>query len=211
VSDEIESTLAEVVGFFEGRFAEHGAVPQGVDYNSVAAQVTRFQQLEKILEGHAGRFSLLDYGCGYGALAHYLRERGHAFDYVGYDLSSRLVEAARETPGADPAWRFTSELEDVEPCDFAIACGVFNVKLEASEAEWEAYVFQQLDTLRQRSRLGFAFNTLTSYSDADRMRDDLYYPDPKRVFDHCVRSHSRHVALLHDYPLYDCTFLVRLR
>ena len=51
---------------------------------------------------------------------------------------------------------------------------------------------------------------LTSYSDPDRMRPDLYYGDPCRLFDHCKRRYSRHVALLHDYGLYEFTILVRL-
>jgi hypothetical protein len=59
------------------------------------------------------------------------------------------------------------------------------------------------------SRRGFAFNMLTGYADADRMRPDLYYADPHAVFDRC-RRFSRRVALLHDYPLYEFTMLVRL-
>ena len=43
----------------------------------------------------------------------------------------------------------------------------------------------------------------------DRMRDDLYYADPGFVFDHCKRRYSRHVALLHDYGLWEFTVLVR--
>ena len=43
----------------------------------------------------------------------------------------------------------------------------------------------------------------------ERMRPDLYYADPCRLFDHCKRRYSRHVALLHDYGLYEFTILVR--
>jgi hypothetical protein len=41
------------------------------------------------------------------------------------------------------------------------------------------------------------------------MRDDLYYADPRVIFDHCKRSFSRWVALLHDYGLYEFTIIVR--
>ena len=51
---------------------------------------------------------------------------------------------------------------------------------------------------------------LTTYSDAEKMRPDLYYGDPTFFFDHCKRNYSRNVALLHDYELYDFTILVRL-
>ncbi len=56
---------------------------------------------------------------------------------------------------------------------------------------------------------GFAFNALTSYSDPEYMRDDLFYADPSWLFDHCKRTYSSQVALLHDYGLYEFTILVR--
>ena len=50
---------------------------------------------------------------------------------------------------------------------------------------------------------------VTSYSDPEFMRPDLYYADPRFLFDYCKRKLSRHVALLHDYGLYEFTVLVR--
>ena len=66
-----------------------------------------------------------------------------------------------------------------------------------------------LNELDRTSRLGFAFNCLTSYSDADKKRDYLYYADPCKLFDLCKRRYSKQVALLHDYGLYEFTILVR--
>jgi hypothetical protein len=59
------------------------------------------------------------------------------------------------------------------------------------------------------SARGFGFNLLTSYSDVDRKRPDLFYAEPETVFRHCVHRFSRFVALSHDYPLYEFTVLVR--
>jgi hypothetical protein len=42
------------------------------------------------------------------------------------------------------------------------------------------------------------------------MRADLYYADPAFYVDQCLSRFSRHVTLLHDYPLYEFTVLVRL-
>ena len=50
---------------------------------------------------------------------------------------------------------------------------------------------------------------LSTYSDVERRRADLYYADPHMVFDYCKRTFSPAVALLHDYPLYEFTILVR--
>jgi hypothetical protein len=84
------------------------------------------------------------------------------------------------------------------------------MKLTAVDQEWQEYVVRTLHELARLSIRGFAFNSLTSYSDPPRMRPDLYYPDPCFYFDYCKRHFSRNVALLHDYDLYEFTILVRL-
>jgi len=66
-----------------------------------------------------------------------------------------------------------------------------------------------LDALDRTSYRGFAFNCLTCFADADKMRDNLYDADPCAFFDLCRRRYSHHVALLHDYGLYEFTVLVR--
>ena len=66
-----------------------------------------------------------------------------------------------------------------------------------------------LDRLNALSARGFAFNMLTKYSDAERMRSDLYYADPCFLFDYCKKRYARRVSLLHDYPLYEFTMIVR--
>lgn len=52
-----------------------------------------------------------------------------------------------------------------------------------------------VNVLNRTSSKGFAFNCLTSYSDAEKMRDHLYYADPCEVFDHCKRHYS-HLGLI---------------
>ena len=86
---------------------------------------------------------------------------------------------------------------------------MLNVKQGAGEPEWTAYARDTIADLAALGTRGFAFNALTLYSDADKRRPDLYYADPLALFDHCKRAYSRFVTLLHDYPLYEFTILVR--
>jgi hypothetical protein len=105
--------------------------------------------------------------------------------------------------------RFVVSSKPDRIADYGIASGIFNVRLGRSDEEWRAYLEATLDALDYTSRLGFAFNCMTTYSDANKMRDDLYYADPCELFDLCKRRYSRNVALLHDYGLYEFTILVR--
>ena len=83
------------------------------------------------------------------------------------------------------------------------------MKMDSKDTEWEEYIFKTLTQLWELSKKGLAFNSLTMYSDLEKMRPDLYYADPCRIFDFCKKHFSKNVALLHDYDLYEFTILVR--
>ena len=93
--------------------------------------------------------------------------------------------------------------------DYIVASGIFNLKKSVTNDDWKQYILEVLKEFHSHSKKGFAFNCLTSYSDAEYMRDDLYYADPLFWFDYAKKHFSRNVALLHDYELYDFTVLVR--
>lgn len=204
-----EELLRDVARYYSGKLAAHGETPQGVDWNGEAGQVLRFEQLARVLPPGARALSVNDLGCGYGALFGFLRDRHEAIAYAGFDVSAEMVEAARRRHGTDPRARFAQAAQPDAPADFGIASGIFNVRMGHGESEWAAYVDATLDVLDATSRLGFAFNCLTAYSDPERMRPDLHYADPCRLFDRCKRRYARNVALLHDYGLYEFTILVR--
>ena len=198
--------ITDKVGrYYSGRLREFGPTARGVDWNSEESQTLRFAQLARVLG--ASPYSVVDYGCGYGAFVGFLQARGDTFDYVGFDVAPDMVRKAAEVHG--PPRRFTSAERELEPADYAVASGVFNVKLDTAVEEWTRYVLDTLAVLDRLGTRGFAFNMLTSYSDPERMRSDLYYGDPRMYFDHCKRHFSKQVALLHDYGLYEFTMLVR--
>jgi SAM-dependent methyltransferase len=205
-----DSILERVERYYSGKFAEHGPTARGVDWNSAESQELRFAQLLKVCEGAEEPFSIVDYGCGYAALVPYLEARGYDFVYRGYDLSASMLDSARRKHGDSPRIDFVDDPSELEPADYTVASGIFNLKVGADDETWLRYVLETLDRIAALSMRGFAFNVLTSYSDADRMRPDLYYADPAFLFDHCKRRYSRNVALLHDYGLYEFTVIVRL-
>ncbi len=195
--------------YFEERLTTHGATARGVDWNSETAQELRFSQLIKVIHPDQP-FTLLDYGCGYGALAGYLLRLNYPLEnYVGFDILESMVVKARELFAAQTGWIFTSQFDALTEVDYAIASGIFNLKLDTPYDEWTQYVTGELHKMDRLTRKGFSFNMLTKYSDAEYMRPHLYYADPCYLFDYCKRHFSRNVALLHDYEVYDFTIIVR--
>ncbi len=199
--------LDQVKSYFDKRIQEHGASPRGADWNGEESQQVRFSQLLKVIEEES--FSILDYGCGYGALADYLEHLGLHAEYYGFDIVESAIAAARKAHAGKAARTFLMEGEQLPVCDYTVASGIFNYRGSQSFEDWTNYVVSVLQRFNELSRKGFACNFLTKYSDADRMRADLYYADPLFLFDTCKRAFSRNVALLHDYRLYDFTLIVR--
>lgn len=194
--------------YYDARLAQHGATPAGVDWNSQASQERRFRELAHLWDDEPDA-GVIDYGCGYGALATYIRGRGHRGPYTGFDVSEPMVAEADRALEGLPGCLVTARRDDLAPADYAVASGVFNVKQDVPAEAWAAYIRDTIDDLAALGRRGFAFNALTLYSDADRRRPDLFYADPIEYFTYCRQRFSRHVALLHDYPLYEFTIVVR--
>ncbi|MFN9970540.1 MAG: class I SAM-dependent methyltransferase, partial [Phycisphaerae bacterium] len=152
------------------------------------------------------RPTVLDYGCGYGAYAEHLKRHDIEVNFTGYDLVKDSIQMAKEK---NPNGNWISALPEGEMWDYVLASGIFNTLAETSREDWESYIFQTLSELHSLSNKAFGCNFLTDYSDKDKMRPDLYYADPAKILSYCLKKFGRTVTLIHDYPLYEFTILVR--
>lgn len=200
--------LDQVADYYSEKLSTHGETPQGVDWNGKESQFLRFEQLCKVIQKD-GPFSVADLGCGYAALFDYLDSHFKDFQYLGLDVAADMIDAAQTRLNKTNNSRFMQSGSPDVVQDYMIASGIFNVRLENDDHEWLAHIKNTLNLMHENCTKGFSFNCLTSYSDADKMRDYLYYADPAILFDYCKRHFSRNVALLHDYDLYEFTMIVR--
>jgi SAM-dependent methyltransferase len=208
VSDDIRQSQ---IDYFDRHFNAHGVSVEGLNYGTKARQQLCFAQAARIITHAPGEtFSLNDYGCGFADLIPFLAEHDRSpAHYTGYDITPSVLQAARDKFVGQDGIAFVDDEEALPLADYTVAIGVFNVKGERSVEDWRKYVTGKLDKLWTKTSGGLAFNILTKYSDADKMRPHLYYADPAFYFDYCKRNFSRNVALLHDYGVYEFTILVR--
>jgi SAM-dependent methyltransferase len=205
--DNHQSIYRDVAQYYTEKLHAHGETPQGVDWNGSEGQFIRFAQLAQVITAPA--YTINDIGCGYGALYEFLAPNPALQQYVGIDISVEMIDAGQRRYTHNDRVTFVHGASPVTPATYSVASGIFNVRLDRSDTEWWQYLTGVLDVMDQYSTHGFAFNCLTSYSDAEKMRDYLYYTDPCRLFDYCKRRYSRNVVLLHDYSLYEFTMIVR--
>lgn len=202
---------SDITGFYTGQLKAHGDSSRGVGWKNDEAQEVRFAQLVKVIDKRS-QFTINDLGCGTGKLYDYLVAEG--FDpslYHGYDILDEMIEASRQKHAGNDRIRLTKiqSADCMQPAEYSVASGIFNVKYEAREYEWLNYVLSTIEQMSIKSTRGFAFNLLTKYSDKEYMQSYLYYADPLFFFDYCKRNFARNVALMHDYGQYDFTIIVR--
>src|SRR5258707_14139343 len=104
--------LGDVESYYSKKIAVHGATARGVDWNSPESQRLRFVQLLKLTD-HGQPFTINDYGCGYGALADYLKDKAYAFQYCGFDISPRMIAKAAELHTGMQEVTFVSKEQDL--------------------------------------------------------------------------------------------------
>ena len=199
-------SLGKISSFMEGLVEREGTTPWGVGFPNEENQAIRFAPLLQVVEADEDGFTVNDLGCGFADLYRFIRGQGLPMrGYRGHDLTEKMLDVAKTRVGSDAELVSSDRLD--QPADYSFACGIFNTKLDASDAEWMDYMKAVIHNLDENSTRGFAFNSLTSY--VDYRESHLFYADPVEVFDYCKREISPRVALLHDYPLWEWTILIR--
>ena len=201
--------LKNIDTYYTNKVIENGATPKGVDWNSLESQELRFSILSEVIETKEN-FSILDFGCGFGSMYSFYCENGFKnFKYAGYDISKQMIIEAEKKNKSTDYLSWSTELEINSKFDYVVASGIFNVKLDESNENWQDYILETLTTINKIAQKGFSFNVLTKYSDKEYMKDYLYYADPLFLFDFCKLNFSKYVSLKHDYPLYEFTIIVK--
>jgi SAM-dependent methyltransferase len=202
---ESRPSLDPIKDYFERTVAK-GDSHEGVGWPTLENQRIRFDAALRLIEPGVGDFSVNDFGCGLAHLYDHIKARRLPMkSYRGYDLSEPSLEMARERLGDEVELIRDDHL--TEEADYSLALGIFNARLDAAEEEWLAFMKSVAHDLYEHSARGCAFSSLSTY--VDWMEPQLYYGDPMKMFAYCKEEISPRVALLHDYPIFEWTILIR--
>ncbi len=203
-NNHVDSTLDKIKGLYEDNLIQHGINSKAVGWKDEQSQLLRFQKLAQIIPAGQKGYTVNDWGCGYAAMYDYLNG---CEKYYGYDISAEMLKKARELHQQSAIELIQSAAVSTK-ADYTFVSGTFNVRFNESDAAWDAYIKETLLALAKQTTKGLAFNLLTTY--VDWKQENLFYADPLEYFDFCKKNLSRYVSLIHDYPLYEWTMLVRL-
>tara|TARA_B100001287_G_C22506164_1_gene445991 strand:+ start:48 stop:668 length:621 start_codon:yes stop_codon:yes gene_type:complete len=205
----MDDTLDKISNLYSGNLTKHGDQSKAVGWPTADSQELRFEKLTQVIPEMEGSFSVNDYGCGYGAHLEYLLQKQYSVAaYNGYDLSEKMLSKSKKR-----LKDFNGDLKLINSsnistlADFTFVSGTFNVRFESTYDEWKKFIEETLHMINESSKFGFSYNLLSKYVDWEESH--LFYGDPCYWFDYCKKNFSRQVTLLHDYPLYEWTILVR--
>jgi len=204
----------KMIKYYEDLYEKYGYDHRSLDWKDPVGQRLRYSVLFDVVRycEKQANFSMLDAGSGLGHFYGYLKEHGALgklkADYTGYDISPRLVEAAR---GKYPEAKF--EVKDIldgyftKKFDYVFSCGVFNVRL-SSVYEHDAFVKEMIMRMYECCNAAAAFNFLSESGAKYAVNKDkesvYYYFKPEEIVEY-VRQLSPRFILRQDYHPADFT------
>jgi SAM-dependent methyltransferase len=202
--------LQNIERYYSRKVALYGASPLGADWSCQPTQDLRFVQLLKLCDFSAP-FSLIDLGCGYGALRAFLRKRygRKSIEYLGLDISEGMIGHARQRWAGVAQTVFEVASAFPRTADYAVASGIFNVKLAHSRGEWEDHVAQVLGEMNRSSQRGFAVNFLNPRAEGSPDVPELYRPASGQWSEYCTQTWGSQVEVLSAYGMREHTLIVR--
>lgn len=187
----------KLLELYEGRYARFGYDVKTIGWRDTESQRLRFDILAGIAD--LSGCSICDLGCGFGDLYPYLLKRFKKIDYLGIDISEKLIEEAeRRYPKAVLR---TSDILKSPPkkrVDYILSSGALSFRIKNNEK----YVKKMLEAMMKMSRKGVAVNFLSDRVDY-RLKKNFHY-SPEKAFK-AGHELTRFVTIRHDYPLYEFT------
>jgi SAM-dependent methyltransferase len=182
---------------YRERWRQHGYDPKTLGWNK-DCQWVRFHAA---LEGLSTEDfeSVIDFGCGFGDFLGFLRAKHWNGRYTGIDVVDELIGEARRIHSEDTQATFVcSDMEHFsssQKASMGLALGVFNHRLHQHNFE---FVRQTIRSMWEATTHVVVCDFLSSFAEASRRRSDLFYADPREVYE-LASAYSRRISIGHAY------------
>lgn len=206
----------KMIEYYEDLFDQHGDNIRSLDWKDEEGQRLRYAVLFSIISlmQKTQNISILDIGSGLGHFYGFLKSQGfikrYRIDYTGYDISPKLVEAARHKfPEAKFEVKDILEEWKIDRFDYVFSCGVFNLIL-ADRGSHDKFVRDMILRMYEICKLGTALSFLSIsgiYYVPGKSGDEFsryYYFKPEDIIEY-IRSITGKFILRQDYHPGDFT------
>ncbi len=187
---------------------------QQVGWTNNKDQTSRFEQLLK-LQSLVGSFcnnSILEVGCGDGALSNFLKQKLKGdFWYTGVDFNAEYIKRARTQ---HREFEFVHENFLAKGFsgvfDVILASGIFNVDAYDSQERRYKVLFDTLTKMLAIATKGIAFNFLSRRdSPTFVLSNEMIVYDKNKVLDWIKKTTPSRIEVIEGYDPVDTTILVK--
>ena len=177
--------------------SQYGSDPKANQWRDQRSQNRRFEVLCNNLA--LSESSILDFGCGTGALYEFLKKScSFTGKYTGIDLSSNAIEIAKSSHPEGSFHQLDVLVDELpQTYDYVLVSGTFNNEVN-NHLGW---VCANLESLFRKANVALVFNMLSNY--VDYKDEGLYYSDPEEMFRFCKLELSPAVNLIHAESIYE--------
>lgn len=203
----IAATPQAIIAHYESCVRQHGSGARASDWRSEADALRRYDVMLDLVSDPGRPATLLDFGCGLGALAGHMRRQGLvALAYTGLEISSEIAAEARiASPGLAILCMDVLAADARLPTyDYIVMNGIFTRRETLSESAMQNYFERLLTVVFASCGKGLAFNVMSKAVDYER--EVLFHPDPGTTFAFLTSKLSRHVVMRNDYGLHETTW-----
>jgi len=191
-------------------FKEEKTQAEQVGWSDDEDQLGRFAQFLKLQEVKSFIGStILDVGCGDGALIQYLHEQlaSDNFEYVGIDINETFLTVAREKYNRTFIRGNFLTYDFDRQFDFTYASGIFNVTLGDAKRNYEV-LFETVKKMLEVTTVGVAFNFLSAKeTDEFILTGNMMIYDKQKILEWCKKQNIQ-ARLIEGYDPVDSTILL---
>lgn len=202
----------EIIAHYEACLAQYGDSHLGVDWPKQEHVDVRYRVMLDVVRASPTPVSLLDFGCGASHLyEHMLRRQVENIKYTGLDISEEFIALCKvKFPMINYYCAdILADEESLPDFDYVVMNGVFTEKRSLSYSEMLEYFYQLLRKVFAKTRVGLAFNVMSSHVDWER--DDLFHLPLDVMASFVTKQLSRDFIVRNDYGLYEYTTYVYRR
>jgi SAM-dependent methyltransferase len=192
--------------YYRDKFEKYGATPKGVDWNGGESQNKRFKvQYEMVKSILSINSRVIDYGCGYGAMATFLQKNSFYGEYTGYDVVEDYIQYASKANSLFPNYRFVSKILNHEKFDILFSSGVFHV-ITNKQGSWISdYVKPTIEHMLSISDI-CVMNFLKP--NPTHFNEGLFFPEINSILG-LVTNNQLIFDIAEDYGLWEWTIMMR--
>lgn len=186
---------------YQEAYNEHGNSLDAV-FIPKGRQLERFSSLLTYVKKES--FSILDYGCGLGQMADYVKQKCPQANYSGVDIVEDFISENRKKYGF-AKFDVIRDCYDVKDYYNVIAAaGVFNLLYVKDKDEHQQIIYDNLSHLFSKATDLLSVNFMTDQ--VDFIQDGAFHQNVNELYDFAKNNLTKRVAIDESYMPYEFTF-----